>query len=357
MHFINLIVYLLIIFIILICLYLLFFKDSTKVIRLLNTKGDDVPTPSHEWIFTNKSGQPFVADTGVDDFNIYDFVYDEHYMILKGTARLDNTEGLVLDGQPGCYAKTGFIEPTIDYVPEVGSDDRERDGEGGIIYGVCAFPKVQDWQTNPGSSFEILFKFGRDQTSTTQYHGGIFSMGRGPRIVNINDITPYTGFINFQPQFYMGGSRSGTDPSGLRFDYVEGGTSLPSKNDPSLMRSIEAYEGLNYDEWTHIIITIGPNGVSMYKNGDLLKNDPHVPGTGMDQSQGWLNGADWWDCTYNIGDIPVHFARWLQLGRGFPSGYGAGQENYYKGAIKHFRIWKGTELTQPMISELYNRTK
>lgn len=294
------------------CLYLLFFKkcNGGKNIPKLrgNTGGtpQGVPLASHEWDFTKASGKN-VSDTGTGKT-------EKTSITLNGGCRLHGVMGLVLDGQIGSYA------------------------DSNLEYDIC----------DP-VSFEIFFNY---QNRNQESQGGVFSLGKYSREQNFYDISGNTGFITLQPVVFPPESFGH-----LMFQYSEA-ENRPDSRWRGRGEVITDQPVIDYDNWTHLVITIGNNGVKIYKNGKLIKHDPHVPGAqdGLDppRAPSWQPSRDFWDCeTIKAND----FKRWLQLGKGLPT-YGRspdGSEDYWKGAIKHFRIWKGTELTQPMISDLYNR--
>lgn len=302
----NIVLIVLVILLAILCLYLLFFKkcNGGKNNPRVNTGGmpQGVPRASHEWDFTKASGEN-VSDTGIGKT-------EETSISLRGGCRLDSELGLVLDGQPGSYASSR------------------------LVYDIC----------DP-VSFEILFKYeNRNQES----QGGVFSLGKYSREQNFYDISANTGFITLQPVVFPPESFGH-----LMFQYSEA-ENRPDSRWRGRGEVITDQPVIDYDNWMHLVITIGNNGVKIYKNGQLIKHDPHVPGAqdGLDPPRAMDPASrDFWDCeTIRAND----FKRWLQIGKGFPT-YGRspdGSEDYWKGAIKHFRIWKGTELTELMVLQL-----
>lgn len=310
------------------CLYLLFFKKcnggknnpklrgNTGVPPLLqgNTGGtlQFIPPASHEWNFTKASGT-IVPDTGIGKT-------EKTSITLNGGCRLDGVMGLVLDGQIGSYA------------------------DSGLEYDIC----------DP-VSFEILFKY-----ENRNIMAGVFSLGRFEKDSTIYDTGGESAFINLRPSHSQ---ETRGEPAGhLTFQYSESEHKYPS---PWRGRGdvVTDQPVIDYGEWMSVVITIGNKGVKIYKNGQLIKRDPHVPGTqdGFDgcgsperclgtRPPPWQPSRDFWDCEI---ERPSDLKRWLQLGKGHPLLPTVESEHYMKGAIKHFRIWKNTELTESMVSSLY----
>lgn len=317
----DIILIVLVILLAILCLYLLFFKKcnggknnpklrgNTGGTPLLqgNTGGtlQCIPFASHEWNFTNKSGT-IVPDTGIGKT-------EKTSITLNGGCRLDGVMGLVLDGQIGSYA------------------------DSGLEYDIC----------DP-VSFEILFKY-----ENRNIMAGVFSFGRLSKDSTIYDTEGASAFINLRPSDRYEES-PGRTAGHLTFQYSESEHKYPS---PWNRRGgvVTDQPVIDYGDWMSVVITIGSNGVKIYKNGELIKHDPHVPGAqdGLGPPNAMEPPSrDFWDCEI---ERPSDLKRWLQLGKGHPLLPSSidDSEYYMKGAIKHFRIWKNTELTESMVSKLY----